>query len=594
MSELGVFMKKTNKHQTKSVILLLIFFMSLTSITIITSENNSNIIKAKDDKAALKTSDPSTYVIITTNAIESNSDNLSDFVIYKESLGFSVEVITEDEFGLAEGQIRVINIRNWLISNYVSKNIEYVLLIGDPDPDDYGDGGDSIGDVPMLMCYPRRGEGLYEESPTDYIYADLSGDWDTDSDGYYGEYSQDYNVDFEAEVYVGRIPVYSADYTSLDNVLKRIINHHDNAGTEKKNILLPMAISNYWDEDYSFMERTDGLDCPEYVWENIASPMGMSDTVMYERSGLSPVPTNAFHYDMALTKNNFITEFNTGQGAVLWWGHGNETATVRKYWDAGKEDGDGIPESDEMTWDPFIESIDMLSLENDQPAFFYQSSCLNGMPEDSDNLGYALLKRGAAISTVSASRVSWYMVGDWSPLQDYADNTGIGFIYMYYLLEDEMTNGEALFAAKDIFWNNWDAESWMNKMDFNLYGDPSMYYWWESPPLPISSSSSGGGGGSSSTSSEDLDVISIFLITAVLVGATVATTIIIITKKKGKSKERDIVPPPSYPPPNQPPENPPDQDITYQTTVNLFCTNCGEEFQPNSSFCTKCGSKRLN
>ena len=128
-----------------------------------------------------------------------------------------------------------------------------MLLIGNPDPDDYGDGGDAFGDIPMLMCYPRRGAIFYEESPTDYIYADLTGDWDTDNDGYHGEYgtiSQDYDVDFEAEVYVGRIPVYSADYSSLDAILKRIINHHNDTGAEKKKILLPMAISNYYNENY--------------------------------------------------------------------------------------------------------------------------------------------------------------------------------------------------------------------------------------------------------------------------------------------------------------------------------------------------------
>lgn len=526
------------------IIILLIFLNCSVPISLFLNDYNSNVYSSDNDKINPKISSPSTYVIITTNAIESNSNNLTDFISYKESLGFIVEVITEDEYGIAEGQARVLNIRDWLINNYLSKNIKYILLIGNPDPDEY-DVDDSYGDVPMLMCHPRRGAGSNEDSATDYIYADLSGNWDTDNDGYYGEYGiyiDDYNVNFEAEAYVGRIPVYSADYISLDNILERIINHHNNSGIEKKKILLPMAISNYANEDYSGKERTDGLNCPEYVWENIASRKGMSDTVMYERSGLNPVPTSAFHYDMALTKNNFIAQFNDGYGAVFWWAHGNKDIAFRKYWDVAKEDGDGVPESNEMTWDAFIESTDMLSLENDQPAFFYQSSCTNGKPENSDNLGYALLKRGAAISTVSASNISWYMGGDWTPLQYYADNTAIGLVYMYNLIVEEMTNGEALFAAKNYFGNYWAGQSWMNKMDFNLYGDPSMYYWWESP-APLVSSSSSGGGGTGDSNGEDLDAITLLMLTTPIVGAGLVISIIII-KKKRKIPKREIVPSP--------------------------------------------------
>ena len=169
-----------------------------------------------------------------------------------------------------------------------------------------------------------------------------------------------------------------------------------------------MAMSNYANEDVSGWARTDGLDCPEYVWDYIASPEGMSDTVMYEKSGLNEVPDTAFHYDMPLTKANVIDELNDDYGAVLWWGHGSSDAVSRKYW--ATDGGNGIPEAGEMTWVNFLDNTDMASLENDKPAFFYQSSCYNGEPEISDNLGYALLKQGAAISTVCASRVSWYRI----------------------------------------------------------------------------------------------------------------------------------------------------------------------------------------
>ncbi|MHA1601783.1 MAG: C25 family cysteine peptidase, partial [Promethearchaeota archaeon] len=76
-----------------------------------------------------------------------------------------------------------LNIRNWLQNHYVSDSIEYVLLIGDPDPDDETSSSDSVRDLPMLMCWPRHAAtDSYEESPTDYFYADLTGNWDSEGD----------------------------------------------------------------------------------------------------------------------------------------------------------------------------------------------------------------------------------------------------------------------------------------------------------------------------------------------------------------------------------------------------------------------------
>ena len=145
------------------------------------------------------------YVIITTNAIEAGSSKLSSFVTHKSSQGFSnVVVITEDEYSGLTGQApngTAEKMRQWLINNY-SYGIEYVLFIGDPDP--------ASGDVPMKMCWPRWDEASYRESPTDYFYADLTGNWNKDGDSYFGEYGDDTGtggVDLTAESYVGSTAV---------------------------------------------------------------------------------------------------------------------------------------------------------------------------------------------------------------------------------------------------------------------------------------------------------------------------------------------------------------------------------------------------
>lgn len=134
------------------------------------------------------------YVIITTNDIKANSQELQYFIKMKENAGHSVLVVTEDEFKDLTGQYpndRADKIRKWLQDNYDSLGIQYVLLIGDPNPDDAKVPDDYVGEIPMKMCYPRFfrvGDG----APTDLYYSNLTSNWDLDGDGYYHE-SEEYN-----------------------------------------------------------------------------------------------------------------------------------------------------------------------------------------------------------------------------------------------------------------------------------------------------------------------------------------------------------------------------------------------------------------
>ena len=95
------------------------------------------------------------YVIITTGAIVANSTKLASFIAYKQSLGHSVLVVTEADFNGLTGQSpnhRAEKIRKWLINNYVSLGIQYVLLIGDPTPYESTEGGHPHEDVLAALC----------------------------------------------------------------------------------------------------------------------------------------------------------------------------------------------------------------------------------------------------------------------------------------------------------------------------------------------------------------------------------------------------------------------------------------------------------
>ncbi|MDD4447059.1 MAG: C25 family cysteine peptidase, partial [Methanothrix sp.] len=408
------------------------------------------------------------YVIITTNAIRSGSTKLNPFIVHKQSLGYTVSVVTETDFGVLTGQSpnnRAEKIRQWLKNNYVSLGIKYVLLIGNPKPYESGE-----GDIPMKMCWPCYGAGDGDEdAPTDAFYADLTGNWDSDGDGYYGEWSDftaSGGVDFSPEVYVGRIPVYGADYVALDNILQKTINYETSGSTAwRKNALLPMGFSD---------GGTDGAYLGEQMKNNYLTPNSYSSWRMYQH-GVSGSCTldSVFASEENLSWGNVMPNRWAGNdfGIVGWWGHG---------------DNQGAYVYDHCSWDIFMESGNAPSLDDTHPSFTYQCSCLNGYPEDANNLQYAILKNGG-IATVSATRVSWYYDGQTDFVMT-TTNAGIGYEYVKRLVQ-ETAAADALMQVKSSMTPT-EQEWLMNFFVINVYGDPSVSI--KNPSIPSTWTSLGG------------------------------------------------------------------------------------------------------
>jgi hypothetical protein len=334
----------------------------------------------------------------------------------------------------------------------------------------------------MMMCWPNPGSST-DQTPTDYFYADLTGNWDSDGDTYFGEFGQD-TVDFGPEVYVGRIPVYGSDYSSLDAILTTFIAFRG----ANPSILMPMAISNYQDEENSSNGcvagwlRTDGLNLPQQVITTIANPLGLTSFTLYETAGVTgkghdPVSVGAFGFSAPLTNTNVVNQWAQDYGMVFWWGHGSQTAASRKYWAADINNNSVVEDgtcaaADELTWSNFFSTANTPGLTSTR-TFTFQCSCLNGYPENPGNLQYSLLKKGA-VSTVGSTRISWYAQGTWN-FTGIVDNASIGYMYVGNVLFGQ-ASGDALYNGKNTLTNPWGWIGWQNLFDFNLYGDPSMYF----------------------------------------------------------------------------------------------------------------------
>jgi len=408
------------------------------------------------------------YVIITTSALQS-SIIASNFLSWKTSLGYNVRIVltTDPEIAGHAGADLPEKIRNFLRYNYIPWGIEYVLLVGDH------------ATIPMRYCYPdstNHINGAGDPSnwpwtgdvPTDYYYADLSGpdatSWDSDGDGFCGEYRQD-SPDFLAEVYVGRIP------TSIDSrityTLNKLVAFEQDTGDWKQQALHAGAIAYFENEDYSGRDLGDGAAIVDSIETDLMS--GWIISHYSEQGGLGP---SAYDWP-ALNEIAFIGDWRNGQyGVVNWSAHGWSNRVARKVW--AWDDGDGVPESNEMSWPDIISTTS--NLDDDFPSIVYAVSCLVGYPEPNawGNLGIDLLTEpsfGSSVGVLSGTRVVWVSKGD-GELLCYEFNR--------FLIDGPAGPervGNALYDSEFFYnqnytWNHY-SEYW-NPFGYNLYGDPSL------------------------------------------------------------------------------------------------------------------------
>ena len=403
------------------------------------------------------------YVIITTFEL---LNAVNPLVNWKEDIGYSVRVVTtswiNDNYS---GFDLVERIRNFLADKYPASDwgIKYVLIVSD------------FNTIPMRYCFPDPTNHLFTpddlwdssgEVPTDCYYADLTGDWDSDGDGFYGEYGQD-DVDFVAEVWVGRIPWNTA--STISNICQKIVDFEEDMGNWKSSALLLGAITFYDNEDGdSDCDKTDEAGVMEDIKDYLLG--GWSYTTMYEKSGLDP---SSYTCDVPLNQSNVVSNWSTSSYAVATWSaHGWSDGAYRTVW--SQDNGNGYPEwgEYELNSPPIFENVNTTSLNDTYPSIVFGSACLNAYPEG-DNLGGRLLQRGSS-SIVVSTRDCWGWMGDVH--KDMGGNISCNYYFLHYLIGEEEKVGEALFDSKVYYSNHFLSDWWdnWNLFGFCLYGDPAL------------------------------------------------------------------------------------------------------------------------
>lgn len=601
--------------------------------------DRSHIIPVPGTELQLK----SNYVIITTNKIKNNSNELQRFIDFKKRQGYSVRIITENNFNRVTTapypNRRAEKIREWLRKNYQLFGIEYVLLIGNPEPDDpmYShDIGDELNDphyindnyIPMKQIWnslPGRGSktGNCQHNPpltndcqntfvtnapypyggvaTDWYYADLTGNWDSDGDGFYGETpmapqnvieitplpcglgsedhfssrwdktidlnsSQDVTfelrqwpaarlfidgnmvfdhwpqtkrnsethrtihlssgrhkivieyfkksdhghifvrmnekimngfegkyfdnpyfqgnacshktneslwknwessdfatsggVDLDAEVSVGRIPVYENNYSTLDRILAKLVIDEGGRLVQNK-ILLPMV-------PMDNNNTTPAYDIGEAILNDIATPSNFSTYRIYDNN-------------YSLLEYPDITPCNPNNVVDAWNNNNFDMATWMSH---------GVWRYANYILDVKFQIQDL----NKTIPIIFAASCSVGniyipdyypcCPSDLNNidrsdgrisLGYTLLKEGKANAVVSASEWSSYYAGGFNQNDNNRDNANFAYLYTKEIISNRSTVGDALRNIKYTPFGAPVDEGLVYRQEliYNLFGDPS-------------------------------------------------------------------------------------------------------------------------
>lgn len=407
--------------------------------------------------ALAKASAGDVFLVLTTDAILNQSTNLHGLLSHKRAKGFEVHVATETKvdgntaatgWNETTGQYpneKADKIRQWLKANYVAMRIRYVLLVGDPTP--------GTGDLPMKMCWPNFSSDYYRECPTDYYYADLTGNWDLDGDGNYGEEGADAGVngvDFTPEVYVGRIPVYpdAGWETTLAGIIQKTIRYENSTSTAwRKKALLPLS--------YLDVNTDEGV-VGEYVKSDILQPAGWSAYTMYEQGSCATQYNSSFTSNEELLDRSTVNHWkNNAYGFTFWMGHGWQNGAVCCSGNIFTSD-----HADELN--------------NQFPGVVFMGSCTCGHPETHNNVSYSVLKNGA-IAAFGATRVSWY-AGTWIPAYSHPDIAGVGYHIFNYAVRSNLTFAEAMYTTMATMQGGASGGWWMNRMDFSMNGDPSLAF----------------------------------------------------------------------------------------------------------------------
>jgi hypothetical protein len=378
-----------------------------------------------------------------------NIEDASSLKEFKEKEGFKVKIVTVDEIDkIAKGKDKGEKIRNFLKEKKDLWKFNYVLLIG------------SYTSIPQIKFYPLANtkDDENEVIPSDFYYANLSDDFDTDKDKLIGEYGDD-KFSYFPDIFVGRLLF--TDKTGIDKYLESLKKYKEN---ENKNRALLMGAILWFKGEFGDYpkENSDGALTMETFRRGILNNLNFETTTMYEKEGDA---VSKFKSTYPLNLENVEKEIKINYSFIGFFGHGDSNGVYRRIWnDWNKNDKF---DKGEDSWTTFLHRgvVEKNGISN---AVIFAMGCLTAETEV-PNLAMTSL-RGGATGYIGATRVA-YGNPD-SPIS----KEFLYFVDRYF--NNGETLGESLYLSKlDLSYSINSFYDQHNFFVFNLFGDPSLSFY---------------------------------------------------------------------------------------------------------------------
>lgn len=389
----------------------------------------------------------------------------ADYVKMRENHGYNVYFQGLKDLTGENGRVDKELVRKKILLTKKAKNVTHVMLVGDP----------SL--IPMPLASPSSLTGGMDadlvDTPTDYYYATASSNWDKDGDDRIGEYAEDGVVNYAPDVAVGRLPFNESN--NVADALNSIIKFESLPDFKKAKAFFAGAMLGYKGELWGdiVLERTDGSQFLEDLYNDFLRCDGFSRYRMYEKSGFSPSP---YECEEEINNQNMALQLGETYGLAVWTAHGSPSGIVRHIW-KDNPSGRTSPDKSSILQTPLLSSSDVSSRKTNW-GIVVSASCSTSNPSSGSNLGATFIRNGA-VGYVGSTRVAW-SPSYWRVAEDGGMDT---ILYLFIKnLTQGLSAGWSLDLAHHEFANKYfygDKEdpveaSQMNIFNFNLYGDPAV------------------------------------------------------------------------------------------------------------------------
>lgn len=364
-------------------------------------------------------------LIITNSTMQSQFQKLAD---WKNGIGTKTEIaLISDILSSSTGTDDPEKIRNFIKDEYSNNGIDFVIIGGDVDV------------IPKRGIYDNNPES--NNFPSTMYWACLDGNYDGDNDQKYAEWRQD-DVDYLAEVFVGRIPVETAQEAT--GVINKIISFESSPR--------PKAIALHGAMLDDVGNGGLGNSAKEIKEGNAVTIKGCHDYIPDDYT-----VSTLYEPDETPTKSQYIELWNKDVLILNHGGHGMQTN-----YSVGGMDGFGNPDAQALT--------------NKVYPIHASMSCMTGCfdYDESDCLAEKLIlnPNGGAIATLLNARVGMYTYDNACALSGEMD---IEFFRLCF--EDSVSSlGQAAQYARQCFAANASENSGYHfiLLEWNLLGDPSL------------------------------------------------------------------------------------------------------------------------